>query len=153
MHTGGFDKIFLKLCIFFEIAFLALMLYAAFGIENFRFNLDFWLLPLIPVVIYVVGIILIRVLFKLFSVSIFEDGFYSPGTSFVFRTVVWDEIIDANLMYSSGLRYIQVRSNKSNRLISIPLDIVDFVGFLKNLEEFAGENHILTVAVRNSMDS
>ena len=67
----------------------------------------------------------------------------------LWSTVRWDSIRRIRPVNFAGLRYLRLKSDESRWEIWLPLFLADPHGFTDLVAEYAGEDHILTAALRD----
>jgi hypothetical protein len=84
----------------------------------------------------------------LFPVKVFPTAIRCYDTAGLYQTVQWSEITRAAQFSTYGLTYIEVYAAHINRPLTIPLWLEDLSGFIAAIENYAGENHRLTLALK-----
>ena len=64
-----------------------------------------------------------------------------------YSTITWDDVVTTNTFNLLGLRYVTIRT-KQNQTLYIPRFLNNYIGFRDQISAWAGEEHLLTQALR-----
>jgi hypothetical protein len=87
-----------------------------------------------------------------FKVYVSAGGLRCYTTYGAYRTVAWDRIRVVERVMYSGFEYLAVREDSRSATLTVPTWLADMEGFRIAVEEFAGPENPLSVALRGGRD-
>ncbi|WP_394753184.1 hypothetical protein [Crenothrix sp.] len=107
---------------------------------------------LIPMMAFVVIAILVLLSDYLYPLKISATGLYSYNCLGCYQAVTWKQIVSVEEGERFGLKCLYVDTNTVEYQFIVPLYLHDFNGFCLTVEQYAGNNNPLAMALKNIAD-